>query len=306
MNLLQKWAERVTPAPFREFIPYVSPSSLHVVHANDVLKLALEIGKNAFSRVSPAELLERFPTPLQEELSAAGIELTPAPESTLAVADANLNGPAKKEIGNRILFLYFALIHHAPYLPLDLRLKQFRWDEQSGKLYFQATGFGFNPSPELQSGLAGLYRGFFFHDEAATQSGLDLYAWKSKPKTGYFDRIEGLLRKHFGTSERAEVAFAMPHFRESFHAIFEEAKASNAKLHPELAFVGSLLVTLYLSLDALGQTHPVAAIYHSFMNGFLQGHATAPAAELPGDPATSDGLRVDQTTLPPIDRSASL
>jgi hypothetical protein len=81
--------------------------------------------------------------------------------------------------------------------------------------------------------------------------GIDLYGWESHPRAGFSQRIEGLLREHFGPGDAPEMRFSIAQFRSTFDRIFRETADSRAKLHPELTFLGVGLVGLYLTLEQL-------------------------------------------------------
>jgi hypothetical protein len=96
-----------------------------------------------------------------------------------------------------------------------------------------------------------LYDGFYRQDERALAKGIELYSWDSDPRAGFSQRIEGLLREHFGPRDALEIRFSIAQFRSTFDRIFRETAESRAKLHPELTFLGVGLVGLYLTLEQL-------------------------------------------------------
>ena len=285
MNILQKWAMKATPEAFRVFIPYVSPSSLHVVHGTEVLKKAVEIARNTMAGPKQ-EPSSNFSPEMKASLKSAGIQLSVAlPGPSLgsrlrldsfaglsaglsADLSAGLTAETRREIGRRILIVYFTTLKYSTFYYLDLQLEHFHWSETDQTLTFSPSNFGFVPSEDFREKLLKLYHGFYFNDSQATSAGVSLYAWKTKVKDGFSGRMETLLRKHFGESlnqaqNETLVSFSIEHFKSSFHAVFEEAQSSDAKFHPELTFVGVMLVTLYLSLEALGEKYPVNEVYYS-------------------------------------------
>jgi hypothetical protein len=96
-----------------------------------------------------------------------------------------------------------------------------------------------------------LYEGFYRQDQAALANGIELYSWDSRPLAGFAQRIERLLREHFGPGDEGALRFSIANFRSTFDRIFREADDSKAKLHPELTFLGVALVGLYLTLEQL-------------------------------------------------------
>jgi len=254
----EPWAARLAPEPFRDFLPYASPSALKVIHAREVLKRALEVAQH-FSQ--PSERA-REATRLLASLEAAGLgsvlAIASNPEPRLDMAA--LGERERRLIGERVLALYFHLLHWDGPLFLDLRPRHFAWDQAAERLSFYPSGLWCRPDPEFMTRLRSLYVGFYDEDAAALGRGLSLYAWDCQPSAGFSQRILVLLRRHFGPGESSEMRFAISNFRATFDAIFKEAAQSGARLHPELTFLGVELVGLYLTLEALNvQLNPRVA-----------------------------------------------
>jgi hypothetical protein len=239
----------LAPEPFRDFLPYTSPSALKVIHAREVLKRALEVAQH-FSQ--PGERA-REAARLQESLDAAGLGsrlvVASAPGGHLVAAA--LGERERRLIGERVLALYFHLLHWDGPLFLDLRPRHLSWDAETEQLSFYPSPLWCRPGAEFMHRLRSLYRGFYGDDDAALSSGLALYRWDCEPSEGFSRRMEVLLRRHFGPGEHSEMRFAIAHFRSTFDAIFAEAAQSRARFHPDLTFLGVELVGLYLTLEGL-------------------------------------------------------
>lgn len=243
------WAARLAPEPFRDFLPYASPSALKVVHATQVLRRAVEVAQH-FSQPIERALHANH---LQSSIEAAGLSsrLRVLPDAPPRLELGQLSEAERRAIGERVLALYFHLLHWQGPLFLDLRPRHFAWDAEREQLGFYPTSLWCRPEPTFMERLRALYVGFYDRDAAALQRGIELYAWDCEPAPGFGERIEGLLRNHFGPGATREMRFSIAHFRSTFDAIFKEAAQSRAKLHPDLTFLGVELVGLYLTLEAL-------------------------------------------------------
>ncbi|HYQ30160.1 MAG TPA: hypothetical protein VER04_23180 [Polyangiaceae bacterium] len=242
-----EWAMRLTPEPFRDFLPYTSLSALKVIHTGRVLKRALEIVQHYGSDAARTRAAQTLAT----SLSTAGlaIEIARSPVAPLNVTA--LSPEARAEIGASVLGLYFHQLHGRGPWFLDLRPRHFAWNDAQRSLSFFPSGLWYEPDPAFRLRVQALYEGFYRQAPAALATGVELYSWDSRPSPGFSQRIERLLRDHFGPGDASETHFSIAHFRSTFDRIFQETADSNAKLHPELTFLGVGLVGLYLTLEQL-------------------------------------------------------
>ncbi len=74
--------------------------------------------------------------------------------------------------------------------------------------------------------------------------------WGCDPSRPFSARMQHLLQNHFGPPGE-QIGFAMPQFRATFEAIFNDAAQSRSGL-PKLTFLGVEPVGLYLTLELLG------------------------------------------------------
>lgn len=243
--------EKLVPKPFREFLPYVSISGLKVVHKEEVLKIALNAAKNYFSEPSEKDLKKVQNTFNENPFLKKHFELSlENKESEDSFNIQELPNADQKKIGEILLTLYFFMIFN-PEVPtsLDLRLKHFSWDKKNKILKMSFPKLSFQQTKSFSHGIQNMYEGFFQDDSKKTKEGLKLFAYGSKGDSAYFDRMEKLLKKHFGDARSQSVSFTIQQFKETFHLVFEEAIQSQARFHPELTFIGTTLVGLYLSLE---------------------------------------------------------
>jgi len=259
--MAESWAARLAPEPFRDFLPYTSPSALKVIHAKQVLGRALSVAQH----VSDETARSREAARLQASLHRAGLAelLEISPEPVTALSSTGLSEEDRRSIGDRVLALYFHLLHWDGPLFLDLRPRHFSWASGRQTLRFYPSSLWCRPEPDFMQRLRALYVGFYRDDAASLASGIELYRWDSSPTEGYAFRVERLLRSHFGAADGSSMLFLVSHFRSTFDAIFKEVSGSRAKLHPDLTFLGVELAGLYLTLESLNVTLDVRRAFDS-------------------------------------------
>lgn len=242
-----EWAIRLTPEPFRDFLPYTSLSALKVIHTGKVLPRALEIAK----RYGSSSAREGAARSLAASLRAARLPIQVAPSPVSPLDTGALSEETRAAIGAHVLDLYFHQLQEAGPWFLDLRPRHFAWDDAQRVLTFFPSGLWYEPDPDFRRRVRSLYAGFYQQDPSALAEGIQLYGWDSSPSAGFSRRMERLLREHFGAAETGGTHFSIKHFRDTFDRIFRETAESKAKLHPELTFLGVGLVGLYLTLESL-------------------------------------------------------
>lgn len=238
---------RLTPEPFRDFLPYTSLSALKVVHTGKVLKRALEIVQHYGSEGARIRAAES----LSASLETAGLPIQIAKSPVAPLEVGALSSETRAVIGARVLGLYFHQLYGQGPWFLDLRPRHFAWDDAQRCLSFFPSGLWYEPDPDFKRRVQALYQGFYRQDQTALANGVELYSWSSKPLAGFSQRIERLLREHFGPGDTPEIRFSIASFRSTFDRIFRETADSKAKLHPELTFLGVGLIGLYLTLEQL-------------------------------------------------------
>lgn len=261
MSFADSFISRLVPSAFREFLPFVSPSGLRVVHKEKVLSFAVEIATRMTSQNKYAAQVSRIESAIKPTSLAQKIRVVQEIEKS--VDTQTLSAEKREEIGETVLELYFFMIRQPVAFFLDLRPQFFSWDEKNERLLWRPSRLWYLPSSEFSKRLQDLYRGFFLRDGDATKSGISLYRWEAQPKAGFDDRMEVLMRKHFGDAESEKISFSISHFRDTFHLIFEEAIASGSRFHPELTFIGMALAGLYCTLEAIQEPLDVAKAYNS-------------------------------------------
>ena len=250
------------PEPFRDFLPYVSPKALQVIHFSEVFAHASKISESALNPSKKSVQRKKFISIFEAESNLEFFEIVS--EKPKKVEIETLTIEEKTYFGESLLNLYFFLVLKSPLLSLDLRLDRFGFHPRTRKIQFHPSSLFFEPSEYFQGSVGTLYKGFYDQDQESWEQGLGLYRWKCAPTIGYDSRIEHVLKHHFGIQDASSFQFSMEHFKNSFALIFEEAKQSKAKLHSELPFLGMALATLYSTLDPLKVPLNVRKSYRKF------------------------------------------
>lgn len=179
------------------------------------------------------------------------------PATAMAIADLR-HGAQRRSAGDRILQLYFRQWLIADGLFLDLRPGHFWWSDR--ELFYRPNGLWLRLRPDFQQGMVSLYRSFYADDEAALRNALtQMGMLRAGLGRASEEQLLELLRTHFGMQAGAQ-RFSIDEFKASFDRLFDFFIAHNYRLHSDFVFVGFYLITLYLSLQELGQKHDVRSL----------------------------------------------
>ncbi len=176
-----------------------------------------------------------------------------------AVPLSEITGPKRlKRFGDQILRFYFEQWLVDDGLFLDLRSARFGADDN--ELWYQPNGLWIKLRPEFRGGILALYRSFYSTDEAAFDDALRQMGMlrPGLSKAAAYE-LKELLHAHFGIDQRAQ-RFSIDSFKSSFDDLFEFFVANDYKLHSDFVWVGFYLITLYLTLEQLGQAHNVRKV----------------------------------------------
>jgi predicted unusual protein kinase regulating ubiquinone biosynthesis (AarF/ABC1/UbiB family) len=170
----------------------------------------------------------------------------------------------KRSAGDRILYLYFRQWLVEEGLFLDLRPGRFAWSDR--RLVFSPNGLWLQLRPEFRTGMLELYRSFYADDEPALRRALmRMGMLRPGMDPAAEDELIVLLDQHFGMESGAQ-RFSIDAFKASFDRLFDFFLAHDYRLHSDFVFVGFYLITLYLSLETLGQKHDVRRICAEALN----------------------------------------
>lgn len=185
------------------------------------------------------------------------VELGAAPNDWQPL-EALTHGARRKAAGDRLLHLYFRQWRLPSGQFIDLRPGRFQYGD--GRLCFTPNGLWLQVSDDFRTGLADLYRAFYAGDERGLDAALQRMGML--PADLAPDRREALkdlLRAHFGIDQAAQ-RFSIDAFKQSFDQLFAFFLANDYSLRPDFVVLGFNLITLYLTLERLGQAHDVRAI----------------------------------------------
>ena len=180
------------------------------------------------------------------------------PEPDAIALDALASQQDRRRAGDRLLCLYFTQWLNPHGVFIDLRSSRFHLDEDN--LWFTPNGLWLQVRPRFRTGLVDLYRAFYNEDEAALDDAL-LRMGMLGPELGpeNAEQLKNLLRAHFGLEPGAQ-RFSIDRFKVSFDALFDFFVDHGMTLHSDFVVLGFNLITLYLSLEGLGEAHDVLGI----------------------------------------------
>jgi len=160
--------------------------------------------------------------------------------------------------GDDILRLYFSQWLVEPGMFIDLRLARFGADEEG--LLFSPNGLWIGLRPAFREGMLALYRSFYSSDDEAFEQALTQMGMLHEGLSpAAAEELKKLLFQHFGIDQSAQ-RFSIDSFKASFDELFAFFIAHDYKLHSDFVFVGFYLITLYLTLEDIGQAHDVRSI----------------------------------------------
>jgi hypothetical protein len=160
--------------------------------------------------------------------------------------------------GDDILRLYFSQWLVPSGMFIDLRLARFGADDAG--LLFNPNGLWIELRTDFREGMLALYRSFYSSDDSAFDKALRQMGMLHEDLSPTAsEELKQLLFNHFGIDQRSQ-RFSIDAFKASFDELFSFFVSHDYKLHSDFVFVGFYLITLYLTLEQLGQSHDVRKI----------------------------------------------
>ena len=172
-------------------------------------------------------------------------------------------GLQRRAAGDRLLSLYFTQWLNPAGVFIDLRSTHFHFRDD--RLWFTPNGLWFQVQPDFREGLVGLYRAFYSDDDKALDEALSRMGMLGPElSTEDAEHLKSLLRAHFGMESGAQ-RFSLDGFKVSFDALFDFFVDHGMTLHSDFVVLGFNLITLYMTLEGLGEAHDVRAISQSVL-----------------------------------------
>ncbi|RYZ77806.1 MAG: hypothetical protein EOP04_30790, partial [Proteobacteria bacterium] len=182
MNLAERALSSLVPKSFQDFLGYVSPGALGVVHKERVLKMAVSIAQHSVG----SEHYQKAYLQMEQVLSEQSLPISMTDQALARqLGQQDLAEATRKRVGELVLSLYFVMIESEVPLFLDLRPAQFYWDESQQILQWHPSKLFHVPGHDFHYRIQKLYEGFFENNPIATEVGIELYRWESKPKAGF-------------------------------------------------------------------------------------------------------------------------
>ncbi len=226
-------------------LDYLSPALFDVMPARDLIKQGRELMANRSDTGRFAETRSQ----VGDELASQGIEvhLADKHESTEKTELAHLDGDRAREVGQRILAVYFGQIFSGDRAILDLRSSSFLLSEPSA-LHWHPSALYIEWEPRFLDAIRDLYVGFYLEDEGRFQRAL-----------GSLDMADSadVLINLLGRDDPRNARFESAAFHAHFHEMFVTYRDRGTTLHRNFLALGVYLICLYDALECLGGSFDV-------------------------------------------------
>jgi len=222
-----------------QFVDYASPALFDVMPLRTLFSQGREFIKNGRDQERFEKARQQIGDALDERKVAIRIA---ADEPKTSASLTDLATETKRDIGQRVLQLYFTQLLATPTAILDLRSESFHASEE-GLLTWTPRALYVEWDPDYLAGLRQVYVGFYLDDDAEFERGVEGIG------------LEGsgdLLRKHLGSGDQRNVRFETSAFHSSFHDLFVRCRDRGVTLHRNFLALGVYLVCLYDVLESLG------------------------------------------------------
>jgi hypothetical protein len=223
-------------------IDYASPALFDVIPARALLSQSREL----FSNRSDAGRFSRVRQQIQELLRERKleVELAKGPKREDELRLASLPESERREMGQRILEVFFTQIFGSHEALLDLRSEKLTRQEAGG-LCWRPGALYIQWEADFLSGVRDLYLGFYLDDRARFDSALERLHME-----GSGDALRDLL----GRDDPRNARFETEAFHANFHELFVSYRDRGVALHRNFLPLGVYLMCLYEALDVLGVT----------------------------------------------------
>lgn len=161
--------------------------------------------------------------------------------------------------GKIILALYFRQLFSPHGVFLDLRSQHFSHEDQ---LLWNPGTLWTKFSPLFREGLIAVYDGFYLGNDDLYREGLikigllDL-SWPEDDQK----KIMEIFRKHFGAAQTGGVKFSLDHLRGGIVSMAQFLLQKKTRITTDFMYLGIYLVTMYGTLEEIGEELPVKEIY---------------------------------------------
>jgi hypothetical protein len=250
----------VVPKPLRDLIPYLSPRALRVVDRREAGLSFVKLGRNLLLKTDYRAGLNTLTSFLAEKTifdqSLVVVDAFSAGAIEVLAADASL----RPKIGNALLTLYFSEMFYPGPVFLDFRLRHFRMGKKGTELQWLPSAARMTFSANFKSGLRDIYLGFYRARPAQLEKGLTGLGLIGKNPQQQ-EIMVALIKKHLLGADHGAVAFSSSHFKESFSQFFAVLIENKIKLPTDFIYLGLMLASLHLSLEAIGGAFDCAKIF---------------------------------------------
>lgn len=231
------------------FYDYASPALFDVIPARALLAQSRELLSNRSDAQRFRDVREDIGTLLRRR--NIEVELTDGLQSHDETALVDLPESVRREVGQRILEIYFTQVFGSDDALLDLRRQKLARGAE-GQLRWRPGALYVRWQPDFLEGIRGLYSGFYLPDETAFDAALG--------RLNMGDAADAL-RDLLGRDDPRSARFSVAAFHSSFHTLFVTYRERGLALHRNFLPLGVYLMCLYDALESLGVELDVKAAF---------------------------------------------
>ncbi len=247
---------RILPGVLKELAKHVPAVLFETVEWTE---LAGEIPKLSRRMIQKEGYKELFDAN-QELLDSFGVNLIPEALPVASMTDHKL-------CGERLLTIYFVQLFSTNGVFLDLRYTHFH--DKDGTLDWNPSGLWTKLEENFRQGLLKVYEGFYLEKDEIYYRGLEeIGLLRSDFSREDKQQLGELFRAQFGGALNQEMSFDLAHLRNSIIGLSNFMLEKKVSISKDFLYLGIYLVTLYSTLERLGNKYPVKKIYLEVRNCF--------------------------------------
>jgi hypothetical protein len=245
---------RILPGVLKELVKHVPTVLFEVVEWKILASELPKLSRRLLNKEGYPELFDQQ----AKFLSALNIHL-------VTELSHQKEAQNKQLLAQNILALYFAQLLSPHGFFLDLGPTHF--EMKNNGLHFAPSGLWTKFDQTFSKGLKDIYDGFYLEDEdlfhkGLIQSGLTSNKWPSEDRL----KLAELFKSHFGASLTSEMSFDLKTFKASFFKIADFMLEKKVTISTDFLYLGIGLITLYSSLESLGEKINVKEVYLNVMS----------------------------------------
>lgn len=238
---------RILPGVLKELMKHVPTVLFQTVEWSEIMSEVPVLTRRMLQKEGHDELADK-----QKKLLK---------DLNICVRHESVQGPHfKSGDGKTVLSLYFRQLFSPHGVFLDLRSQHFC--HETDELLWHPGALWTQFAPSFSEGLIEVYDGFYLGKDELYRSGL--------VKIGLLDtswpvedqqKIMEIFRQHFGAAQTSEVTFKVDDLKNGIISMAQFFLEKKARIKKDFLYLGIYLVTMYGTLEEIGEALPVKEIY---------------------------------------------